>query len=126
MAERGPAVGVHVAWYAASVERLPAACRTFVELDANTGRGHAGFVQGGRSVTDLAIEPTGTAAAERLARRLSPMIDSGAPVDTSSDLARSVAFVDLTGHAVAASAGCRHRPMGRERIGALRLGAATP
>ena len=101
IAERGPAVGVHVAWYAAGVERLPAACRTFVELDSNTGRGRAGFVQGGRAVADLALEPAGAAAALQLARRLSPMVDSGAPVDTATELPRSVAFVDLTGHDVA-------------------------
>ena len=101
IAERGPAVSVHVAWLASGVERLPAACRTFVDLDANTGRGRAGFVQAGRSVPDLAVEPMGEAAATRLARTLAPMIDSGAPLDTSTDLPRSVAFVDLTGHEIA-------------------------
>ena len=103
MAERGPSVGVHVAWYSASVERLPAACRTFVDLDANTGRGRAGYVEGGHAVTDLAIEPAGLAATTRLARRLSPLVDSGAPADTSSALPRAVAFVDLTGHELAVS-----------------------
>ena len=101
IAERGPAVSVHVAWFAADVERLPAACRTFVDLDANTGGGRAGFVLEGRSVDDLAVEPAGGAAATRLARTLAPMVDSGASVDTSSDLPRSVAFVDLTGHDIA-------------------------
>ncbi|MDW3215459.1 MAG: FtsK/SpoIIIE domain-containing protein [Ilumatobacteraceae bacterium] len=103
IAERGPAAGVHVVWFAADVERLPAACRTFVDIDANTGRGRAGFVQGGVSVTDLAVEPAGDAATTRLARTLSPMIDSGAPIDTSSDLPRSVAFVDLAGHEIASA-----------------------
>ncbi len=103
IAELGPAASVHVAWFASDVERLPAACRTFVDLDANTGRGRAGFVQGGRSVIDLAIEPAGEAATTRLARTLAPMVDSGAPLDTSADLPRSVAFVDLTGHEIASA-----------------------
>lgn len=101
IAERGPLVGVHVVWFASAVARLPAACRTFVDLDANTGRGRAGFVLSGRAVDDLAVEPAGDAAATRLARTLAPMVDSGAPVDTASDLPRSVAFVDLTGHDIA-------------------------
>lgn len=101
IAERGPAVSVHLVWFAADVERLPAACRTFVDLDANTGHGRAGFVLDGRAVNDLTVEPAGDAVATRLARTLAPMVDSGAPVDTSSELPRSVAFVDLTGHDVA-------------------------
>ncbi len=103
VAERGPGVAVHLVWCSASVERLPAACRTFVDVDANTGRGLAGFVVGGQTVSDLEIEPAGLASATRLARRLSPLVDSGAPVDTASELPRSVAFVDLTGHDLARS-----------------------
>ena len=101
LAERGPSVGVHVLWCSASVERLPAACRTFVGLDANTGRGTAGFVEGGHAVGDLTVEPLGEAAAVRLARQLSPLVDSGVSVDTASDLPTRVEFVDLVGHAVA-------------------------
>jgi S-DNA-T family DNA segregation ATPase FtsK/SpoIIIE len=104
IAERGPAAGIFVAWYAASVERLPAACRTFVELDANTGRGRAGFVQGGVAVTDLEPEPVGAAAMGRMARLLSPLVDCGAIADDESDLPRSVALVDLAGHELATDA----------------------
>ena len=103
VAELGPRVGVHVVWYSASVERLPAACRAFVDVDANTGRGRAGFVLAGHTVADLEIEPAGLAATTRLARQLSPLVDSGAPIDTSSELLRSVAFVDLAGHDLAVS-----------------------
>jgi S-DNA-T family DNA segregation ATPase FtsK/SpoIIIE len=103
IAERGPGVGVHVAWLSASVERLPAACRTFIGVDANTGRGRAGFVEGGHAVADLETEPAGMAATNRLARRLSPLVDSGALIDTSAELPRSVAFVDVTGHELAIS-----------------------
>lgn len=102
IAERGPSVGVFVAWYASSVERLPAACRTFVELDANTGSGLAGSVQGGEAVADLVPEPVGAAAVARLARLVSPLVDSGAIADDESELPRSVAFVDLAGHDLAA------------------------
>ncbi len=101
IAERGPAVGVHLVWSAPSVEQLPAACRTFVEVDANTGAGRAGFVQGGEAVVDLRPEPAGHAAIDRLARSLSPMVDAGATVDVESELPRSVALVDITGHELA-------------------------
>ena len=46
IAERGPDNGVHVVWHAPSTERLPAACRVFVETDG-AGTERAGFVEGG-------------------------------------------------------------------------------
>lgn len=47
IAERGPACAVHVVWTAPSLERIPAACRTYLEVDANTGEGRGG-VRAGR------------------------------------------------------------------------------
>ena len=52
IAERGPDNGVHVIWHAPSTERLPAACRVFIETDG-VGTERAGFVEGGQEVGDL-------------------------------------------------------------------------
>ncbi len=97
LAERGPAVGVHVVWYAASTQRLPAACRAFLEVDPNSGIGRAGFVKSGAEYTRLELEPIDQATVARFARRLAPVTDSGAKIDDASDLPRSVSFVALSG-----------------------------
>ena len=97
IAERGPAQGVHVVWCASSVERLPAACRAYLEVDPNTGLGTAGFVQGGVAVVPLEMEPHPQVASATIARSLSPVSDAGAVVEDQSDLPRSVSFLTLVG-----------------------------
>jgi S-DNA-T family DNA segregation ATPase FtsK/SpoIIIE len=96
LAERGPGVGIHLVWHASSVQRLPAACRLFVEID---GAGHhrAGFVREGVAVDDLEPEQLAAETLHALARRLSPVVDSGVRVDDQSDLPRSVSFLELAG-----------------------------
>lgn len=97
LAERGPAVGVHLLWFAPTLERIPAPCRAYVEVDPNTGAGTAGFVDGGVAVERLELEPFDPARAHALARRLAPVVDSGAPLEDASDLPGSVSFLTLTG-----------------------------
>lgn len=97
LAERGPAVSVHLAWHASSVSRLPAACRLFAEVDPATGEGRAGYVRGGVAVDDLEPERVDLETAALLARRLSPVYDSGSRTDDQSDLPRSVSFLALAG-----------------------------
>ncbi|HWL44884.1 MAG TPA: FtsK/SpoIIIE domain-containing protein [Ilumatobacter sp.] len=96
LAERGPAAGVHLVWNAPSVPRLPAACRLFLDIDAE-GRHIAGYVQGGVGVSDLEPESIAPEVAGALARRLAPVTDSGVRLDDQSDLPRTVSFLDLTG-----------------------------
>ncbi len=107
IAELGPAVCVFVLWYAPSPDRLPAACRAFLEVDAPVDRtssgARAGFVQGGTSVTDLQPEPVGADAITRFARRLSPVIDSGAVNDSQSELPDSISLLELIGRELAES-----------------------
>lgn len=103
IAERGSNVGVHTIWLSATVDRLPAACRTFVVVDPKYGRGEAGFVRSGTGVADLHTEPAGAEAMLRFARRLSPVIDSGAVCDVASDLPSAVSLLELTGHEIADS-----------------------
>jgi S-DNA-T family DNA segregation ATPase FtsK/SpoIIIE len=103
VAERGQALGVHVIWCAPSVERLPAACRTYLVVDPNTAVGSAGFVADGSEVTPLELEPLDRGTATRVARAMAPVIDGGAVLEDQSDLPRSVSFVTLAGTEVAES-----------------------
>jgi S-DNA-T family DNA segregation ATPase FtsK/SpoIIIE len=119
IAERGPMLGVHVVWFAPSLQRLPAACRAFVEVDGDTGRGSVGVVPEEQLIDLVAPAPVGAAAIERFARRLSPVVDAGAALDHESDLPRSVTLADLAGHDAATDAGaivdlwCESRPSRR-------------
>ena len=97
LAERGPVAGVHVVWQAISLARVPAACRIFLEVDAARGVERAGFVQGGQAVDDLEPERIGSDQAAALARRLSPVVDSGIRADDQSDLPRTVSFLSVAG-----------------------------
>lgn len=101
VAERGPAQGIHVVWCAPSVERLPAACRTFLAVDPNTMVGTVGFVQAGTEVRPIELEPIDAVTASRVARALAPVVDGGAVLEDQSDLPRSVSFVAMLGHDVA-------------------------
>ena len=105
IAERGRSLGVHLVWVAATVAELPAACRTFVDLDpGNPATGSVGFVGTGSRVSGVAIEQLDPASALTLARSLAPVVDAGAPVDDDSDLPRSVSLVTLAGSDLLGSA----------------------
>ncbi|OZB87952.1 MAG: cell division protein FtsK, partial [Microbacterium sp. 14-71-5] len=96
LAERGPAVGVHLLWLAPLVAQLPAACRTYV--DSADGRtAVVGDVRWGRRVEPVECEPLTGAEAERLGRALAPTVDAGAPLDDDSDLPRAVSYLALAG-----------------------------
>ncbi|MGY1742150.1 MULTISPECIES: FtsK/SpoIIIE domain-containing protein [unclassified Blastococcus] len=103
LAERGGPAGVHVLWVAPSVERLPAACRVFVDVPPQ-GPAAAGLPDAGELVTPLEVEPVSAEQAELLGRRLAPVVDVGALVDDASDLPVSVTTLSLTGPALGASA----------------------
>ncbi|MDR0416092.1 MAG: FHA domain-containing protein, partial [Propionibacteriaceae bacterium] len=99
VAERGPDVGVHIVWCAEEARRLPAACRTFMELDGVTAE--IGQVRQGRVITPVRVETISAAEAERLGRILAPVLDAGAPIQDVSDLPKSVTMVSLVGQEVA-------------------------
>ncbi|MCP4380553.1 MAG: FHA domain-containing protein, partial [Hyphomicrobiales bacterium] len=104
LAEAGRQVGVHLIWLAASRAELPAACRTFLDLDpAADGSGGAGYVDGGIYVGQVEVETFCQTDTLDLARALSPVVDAGARVDDDSDLPRSVSMVSLVGQDVAQS-----------------------
>jgi S-DNA-T family DNA segregation ATPase FtsK/SpoIIIE len=103
IAENGAAIGVHVVWLAAEIPLLPAACRTFVEIDRDGRTGMAGFVHTGTAVTPLQLELLDDVPARELARRLAPIVDIGARIDDASDLPRTVSLLGITGTDLAAS-----------------------
>lgn len=101
VAERGPEVGVHTLWIAPAVARVPAACRTFVDLGASTDGGVVGYVRSGLSVHPVDCEHVSLEDALVFALSLAPVADAGARVDDASDLPRSVSFLQLVGGEVA-------------------------
>lgn len=98
IAERGRRCAVHLVWVAGAVPELPAACRTFVDIDpAHGAAGVVGYVDTGERVTGVLLEQLDAADALAMARALAPVVDAGAPVDDDSDLPRSVSLVTLAG-----------------------------
>ena len=97
LAERGRSAGVYVIWYAPTVSRLPAACQVFVD-NTNPAVGvSVGFTDVGHAVVPVAADRLGGEDAERMARALSAVKDSGARVHDDTDLPRMVSFLDLAG-----------------------------
>lgn len=101
IAERGAELGVHIIWLAPSVDRLPAACATFVDVPLGGTTGLAGYTDDGRSVTPLVVETADATDVPLLGRHLAPMVDSGAPLDDDSDLPRSVSWLSLHDRSIA-------------------------
>jgi S-DNA-T family DNA segregation ATPase FtsK/SpoIIIE len=97
LAESGPDAGVHLIWLAGALARIPAACRTFVELNTATGASIAGYVHTGFGVQPVNCELLEEADALSFARIMSPVLDSGARIEDSSDLPRSVSLLQLVG-----------------------------
>ena len=92
LAERGARHGVHVLWLAPEVARLPAACRHFVSVEHGPN-GEVGLAHTGEHVVPVLLETLDAAAALELARRLAPLVDTGARVDDDSDLPRTVSLL---------------------------------
>ena len=101
LAESGPAQGVHVIWVGTATQQLPAACTTFLTVDPSSGDGAVGLVEEGVSLTPVALELVERAQAEQFARSLAPLVDSGAKVDDTSSVPRSVSLLALLDTALA-------------------------
>ncbi|GGA63891.1 cell division protein FtsK [Pseudoclavibacter endophyticus] len=96
--EHGPEVGIHTVWVANSLARIPAACRTYLELSPATGDAVAGFVKaGGLGVTPVVCDMVDRAGAEAFSRALAPVEDASVALDDASDLPRSVNFLSIVG-----------------------------
>ncbi len=103
LAERGPRHGIHLLWVAASLQRLPAACRTYLEVDPTDGSGAAGYVHTGEGVTPVELEPLEAQASLSFAKALAPVVDSGAYLEDQHNLPRSVSFLSIAGPELADS-----------------------
>lgn len=101
IAESGPDVSVHLLWVSPSLSRLPAACRTFVDINVVAASSLAGYVRTGWGVHPVVCEPVELTDADAIARDLSPVVDAGARVSDSSDLPRQVSLLTLLGPEVA-------------------------
>lgn len=101
VAERAAGADVHVIWVAADRLALPAVCRSVLALGA--AGAEVDLVRLGRTVAGVRPERVDVPQAVALARRMAPLVDSGATVDDSSDLPASVSFVSLVGHDLAES-----------------------
>jgi len=107
LAEKGWHHGICVLWLAPTTAQLPSACRVFVEVEprAVTGgravtedsRGRVSYVEEGKLVTPITVDTISLAETLAAARSLSPVEDSGAPLDDDSDLPRTVSLLGLIG-----------------------------
>ena len=96
LAERGPDVGVYVVWVSSTRDQLPAACRTYVELQPD-GQAVIGMVRSERVFANVSTEAVGLDTAYTVARTMAPLVDASAPVADESDLPRLVSVVGLLG-----------------------------
>ena len=103
LAESGPDQGVHLLWVAPTVHRIPAACRTYVDVSAADGVATAGYVHTGQEILPLAVEGMELPEAESFARSLAPVVDAAAMADEEASLPRTVSFVAVAGHDLADS-----------------------
>lgn len=104
LAEDGPAVGVHLLWVAPAIERVPAACRSYVHISANDGTVAVGHVNDSVGISPVVCETVNGQSALTTARALAPISDAAARVPDESDLPRSVSLLSLIGTEVAHSA----------------------
>jgi DNA segregation ATPase FtsK/SpoIIIE, S-DNA-T family len=99
--ERGPDAGIHTIFVGPTVESLPAACRTFVDVTDGLDAARVGYVRAGHEYTAVRVEGVSNTYAEMFARRLAPVVDASTVVEDSSDLPRSVSMLGLIGHELA-------------------------
>lgn len=97
LAERGPAAGVYTVWLGRDRTRLPAVCRTFLEIDAQTMQPGTGMVTDGSYVAPVEVGFADAASASAFARSLAPVVDAGALFDDAADLPRTVSFATEQG-----------------------------
>ncbi|MEI7888304.1 MAG: FtsK/SpoIIIE domain-containing protein, partial [Actinomycetes bacterium] len=101
--ESGREFGVHVIWMANVTARVPAAARTFLEVQPASFGAATGKVIEAERVQPVVVEPLDVAGAEWLARRLAPVVDIGAVADSASDVPVSVSFLSEVGSDLAES-----------------------
>ena len=112
--ESGPAAGVYALWLARSAAELPAACRTYLEVDASVSNGSfepggrrpgtVGLVRAGLALS-VAIDTLAPNAASEVAFALGRVIDVAAGPEGPGELASSVSLGALLGAEMVISPG---------------------
>lgn len=97
IAEHGPELGIHVLWVSGSLARIPAACRTYLELSPASGDAVAGYVKTGIGVQPVVCDLVDELGSESFARALTPVEDASAKIDDASDLPRAINFLTIVG-----------------------------
>jgi S-DNA-T family DNA segregation ATPase FtsK/SpoIIIE len=100
--ERGPDAGVYTIFVAPTVESLPAACRTFIDVSGGLDDATVGWVRAGHRARSVQIEGVSRGYAEIFAKRLAPVVDSSSVAADSSDLPANVSMLRLIGTDMAA------------------------
>ncbi|MBD3943955.1 FHA domain-containing protein [Microbacterium sp. NEAU-LLC] len=100
--ERGPDAGVYTIFVAPTVESLPAACRTFIDVSGGLDDAMVGWVRAGHRARTVKVEGVSRGYAEIFAKRLAPVVDSSSVAADSSDLPASVSMLRLIGTDMAA------------------------
>jgi S-DNA-T family DNA segregation ATPase FtsK/SpoIIIE len=96
IAERATRARLVVIWVADTQTLLPSACQTFLAVGDDPSS-LVGYVHEGEAVEPVAVDRVSYDEAMAAARQLAPVVDSGVPVDDSSDLPRAVSLLTLTG-----------------------------
>lgn len=99
--ERGADVGVHAVFVAPTVESLPAACRSFVDVTDGLDQADVGLVRNGERYAGVQVEGVSRAYMHTFAKRLAPVVDASTVVHDASDIPNSVMFLSLVGNEVA-------------------------
>lgn len=99
--ERGADVGVHALFVSPTVESLPAACRSFVDVTNGLENAAVGLVRNGDLYQDIRIEGVSNAYMDTFAKRLAPVVDASTVVHDESDIPNSVMFLSLVGQEIA-------------------------
>ncbi|RKT35936.1 S-DNA-T family DNA segregation ATPase FtsK/SpoIIIE [Microbacterium sp. AG1240] len=95
--ERGPDAGVFTIFVAPTVESLPAACRTFIDVSNGLDDAVVGWVRAGERAENVSVEGVSREYAEHFAKRLAPVVDSSSVAPDSSDLPNSVSLLRIIG-----------------------------
>ncbi|HIY65566.1 MAG TPA: phosphopeptide-binding protein, partial [Candidatus Agrococcus pullicola] len=103
--ERGSEVGVFALFVAPTVEALPAACRSFIDVSAGLQQATVGIVRAGELHEGVKVEGVSNRYMTMLAKRLAPVVDSSTVIEDASDIPNAVMFLSLTGQEIAEDPG---------------------
>ncbi|GAA4429382.1 FtsK/SpoIIIE domain-containing protein [Georgenia halophila] len=99
--ERGADVGVHAVFVSPTIESLPAACRSFVDVTGGLDDAQVGIVRTGDRYENVRVEGVSNAYMHTFAKRLAPVVDASTVVHDASDIPNAVMFLSLVGREVA-------------------------